>query len=807
MGMAGPSNICANCGTNNAPGEQFCANCGYALNSNTSQATIAGIPAGTTSGVGRRVTGALSANAILAGRYRIDRLVGKGGFGAVYRAYDDHFQAQRVVAIKELSEAQLAPQERASALEDFRREANLLVTLSHPNLPNVSDFFEDGGKAYLVMEFIEGRSLEKVQDDEGGPLNEEQVMAWALQLCDVLAYMHSRPKPVIFRDMKPSNVMLTVDDQIKLIDFGIARVFKSTSAKDTTLLGSQGYAPLEQYGRGQSDARSDIYALGATLYDLLTKTRPADAPMRRINPSLFQTPRQLQPNLSSATERIVLKAMENEPADRFQSASEMYQAILNSGVVTVNSNLRTVVTPQHLNSAGFAATTPQTYQGTSGGAKSPTLPGGIAPYPRTPLPPTPGSVPSQTSGSGKIPRRSFLIGGASIVALAAVGGTGLYAYEHNKSSNTTTGTSGAGTLSITFAYSTEKDNWMNTAIPAFNASNTVVDGKTVQVTGQSFASLDGRTKIIAGQLKPTAWCPASDLELNQLADAWSGKHNGQSILSSEQNLLPMSLVYSPLVFAVWADRAQILLQKYGSIDWPAVHSALAAPGGWKDLGGQANWGLVKFGQTRPDQSNSGLLTITLLAYSYFKTQRNLSLEQVNDPHFLQYFSDIEGAVQSFGRSSGTFLEKVVIQQGEAAYDIITTYENLVLTYQQEAIQRNNQMLKPFYPGLNIVSNHPFAILQTDWVNASEQKAAIAFRDFLLSPAQQRVALASGFRPSNPAVKMTDNVAGNVFLKQPAGLNIPANIQPLAQPPSGQVIDGLLSQWMTRYKDAATTSGG
>jgi serine/threonine protein kinase len=272
---------------------------------------------------GRHITGALVIGSLLSGRYRIVQLMGKGGFGAVYKALDERFQGQRVVAIKELSDSQVSPGEKAQALQDFRREADLLVPLSHPNLPNVSDFFEESGKAYLVMEFIEGETLEKKQDEAGGPLPEVLVMGWALQLCNVLHYLHTRPHPIIFRDMKPSNVMVTRDREIKLIDFGIARFFKATVTKDTSLLGSQGYAPLEQYGRGQSDARSDIYALGATLYDLLTKETPVDSPTRRVNPQAFETPRQLNPAISPATEAIVLKAMEDEPQDRFQSAGDV----------------------------------------------------------------------------------------------------------------------------------------------------------------------------------------------------------------------------------------------------------------------------------------------------------------------------------------------------------------------------------------------------------------------------------------------------------------------------------------------------
>src|SRR5215469_787322 len=206
MGQIGSQRICGNCGTVNAAGEQFCVNCGYSLaggptqiSPNISAAASPNAPTSLSSS-GRRITGALISGNLLSGRYRIVRLVGKGGFGAVYEARDERFQARRVVAIKEMSDGQLSPAERVQAIADFRREADLLVQLKHPNLPDVSDFFEEGGKAYLVMEFVEGKSLEKEQDDVGGPLDEKRVMGWALQLCDVLGYLHTQPQPIIFRD-------------------------------------------------------------------------------------------------------------------------------------------------------------------------------------------------------------------------------------------------------------------------------------------------------------------------------------------------------------------------------------------------------------------------------------------------------------------------------------------------------------------------------------------------------------------------------------------------------------------------------
>jgi serine/threonine-protein kinase len=157
-----------------------------------------------------------------------------------------------------MSDAHLSVAERARAIANFRQEADILVQLKHTNLPDVSDFLEEGGKAYLVMEFIDGETLEKIQENAGAPLDEVLVMGWVLQLCDVLSYLHNQPQPIIFCDLKPPNIMSTRAHQVKLIDFGIARIFKSTSTRDTDTLGSQGYAPLEQYGQGQSDTRTDI---------------------------------------------------------------------------------------------------------------------------------------------------------------------------------------------------------------------------------------------------------------------------------------------------------------------------------------------------------------------------------------------------------------------------------------------------------------------------------------------------------------------------------------------------------------------
>jgi hypothetical protein len=215
------------------------------------------------------------------------------------------------------------PLEKRQAVEAFHQEAVMLATLDHPNLPKVTDHFSERGKQYLVMDFIDGETLEEwVEREDGKPLPVGEVLKWAAQLCDVLEYLHSREPPVVFRDLKPGNVMVTPEGTVKLIDFGIARLFKVGKAADTAFFGTAGYAPGEQYGKGQTDARSDVYALGATLYHLLTGDDPTD------HPFMFQNAHELNGRVPEYVADALAKALAHDPVDRWQSVAEMRQALV-----------------------------------------------------------------------------------------------------------------------------------------------------------------------------------------------------------------------------------------------------------------------------------------------------------------------------------------------------------------------------------------------------------------------------------------------------------------------------------------------
>jgi len=249
----------------------------------------------------------------------------------VYRLVEIHPPSQ-IWALKELRAASGTSEDKAEARRQFRQEAEMLAHLDHPNLPKVVDYFDESNRSCLVMEFIEGKSLEKHLEAAGQGLPEKPVLHWMIQVCQVLSYLHQQQPPIIFRDLKPSNIMLSNTGVVKLIDFGIARTYKVGKKKDTRTMGSENYAPPEQWGKGQTDVRSDIYALGATMYHLLTG-RP---PLPCFIPRELPAPCALNPAISPNTEQVILTAMAKTQRDRYQTAAEM-EATLPSCLIGLGS--------------------------------------------------------------------------------------------------------------------------------------------------------------------------------------------------------------------------------------------------------------------------------------------------------------------------------------------------------------------------------------------------------------------------------------------------------------------------------------
>src|SRR5215469_3703656 len=265
----------------------------------------------------------LAMGAVVKGRYRVRARLGVGGMGSVYQV-DDLHRPGAVYAMKELLDDEgESTDDIVAAHARFDAEIALMRRLAHPRIPAFVESFGDGGQRYFVMEFIPGTNLEERLERATGVLSEREVLGWMAAICEALTYLHSQQPAIIVRDLKPANIMVTPQGDARLIDLGIARTYKPGKLSNTENLGTMTYASPEHLGHTQTDARSDIYSLGATMYHLLTGAEPK--PMETPTPGSL---RRLHPAVSAETEQVVIQAMQLDPARRFQSAVELRAALL-----------------------------------------------------------------------------------------------------------------------------------------------------------------------------------------------------------------------------------------------------------------------------------------------------------------------------------------------------------------------------------------------------------------------------------------------------------------------------------------------
>lgn len=301
--------FCNSCGQQNDDVSTFCKKCGEPVVATT-----------------RR----LKTGMLLDNRYKINKLVKSGGMGAVYQALDQRFSSTPC-ALKEMFSQTNEPEEQEYLISRFKKEAEILHILRHPNLPVVKDYFVHQGRYYLVMDYIEGQDLETIMYSYGGKgVPEVEVIEWAIQILDALSYLHSQNPPIVYRDIKPSNIMIrTSDKRIMLVDFGIARPVATGSITSKTIVGTPAFAPEEIF-QGSPEPRSDIYSLGATIHCLLTGKVPS-------NPFSFTPVRAIKPEVSEEMETILIRSLARRADDRYSSAREMKKAV---SILSVNSPLQ-----------------------------------------------------------------------------------------------------------------------------------------------------------------------------------------------------------------------------------------------------------------------------------------------------------------------------------------------------------------------------------------------------------------------------------------------------------------------------------
>ena len=342
--------------------------------------------------------------------YVIERILGKGGMGAVYLAR--HATLSRRVAIKETVLHLDNPEDQARASQQFQQEAEILASLEHPNLVDVKDFFEEDGSWFLVMSFVDGSTLETIVNEAPGPLPIDQVLDWADQICEVLIYLHEHRPPVIVRDLKPNNIMLDARDRIRVIDFGIARVYEagSETAMFVKGAGTVGFAPVEQFGGGTTDPRTDLYSLGATLYALLTRTLPPWSVALATGEATLTPPSVMNPRITPALEGVIMRLMSLRKEHRHQTAREAREALKGIRQGLTEDPAPHVAVPQRFCTACGCTLLPSAPNcpgcgrppsGASGGLVTPSSPTGHHSFPSaTPGPVSPPPGPSSGSPGG-----------------------------------------------------------------------------------------------------------------------------------------------------------------------------------------------------------------------------------------------------------------------------------------------------------------------------------------------------------------------------------------------------------------------
>jgi len=303
------SQMCPNCSFDNPDDAQTCSNCPTTLR------------------------GLLGSKTILSERYEVVSVLGCGAMGAVYLAQDRRLVGRRCAIKENRPDPNASVEIQAQTREQFLAEARVLARLDHFSLPKVSDYFIENDREYLVMDYVEGEDLESRLERAQQPLPEAEVLAWTDQVLDALIYLHNqRPQPIIHRDIKPANLRIDLHGRIKLVDFGLVKLLDAdnpATKAEMRGVGTPAYAPLEQFASSNdhTDARSDIYALGSTVYHMLTNLSPPDVHQRLLNPQILLPLRELNPHLSEKTERVILRAMEIYPDQRYQSAEEMRHAL------------------------------------------------------------------------------------------------------------------------------------------------------------------------------------------------------------------------------------------------------------------------------------------------------------------------------------------------------------------------------------------------------------------------------------------------------------------------------------------------
>jgi serine/threonine protein kinase len=687
------------------------------------------------------------------GAYRVLRVIGVGGMGVVYEAEEPVLE--RRVALKVLLPALAAS---VSARQRFLREARAAAKVEHERIVPIFQVGEDRGMPYLAMPLLKGESLEQRLAREGR-LPADEVMRIGREVAEALDAAHAHG--LIHRDVKPANIWLEGPAaRVKLLDFGLARSLETDTplTQQGSLVGSPAFMAPEQAAGEPTDARCDLFSLGCVLYRASTGRLPFEginllttllAVMHKQPPAPFEVFSALPAPLSA----LIMQLLAKKPQDRPATAAAVIEAMSAMRAVTPSSAAIAAlpVTPAPVSPAELAAT-----------VSSP-----------SPIADTSTGVSSRAGKRSRLTWSAVVAGAAAVALLAGTFWLGPMLGR--------LGDSPADPVEIGIAYGTEKRSWFEDAVREFAASP---EGKGVKINLIPMGSQEGG-QAVANDEDPRihVWSPASSLYQEKFVRDWQLRHPGhQPIVRGE------SLALTPMVFVVWKNRHDAFVARYKSISFATIAQAMQLKEGWGGIGGRPEWGQFRFGHTNPTQSNSGLMTLLLMACE-LNGGKPLSAADLMQPAFQARLGVIERGLAGMSNSTGNLM-KDMVTRGPSAFDAVFVYESLAIDYLKAARGRWDDLYVT-YPARNVWSENPYYILDVPWSSNEQRKAAETFLGFLLGEPMQKRALAHGFRPANINVPIRDSADSPFVLYKDSGLSL--DVGAVCDPPP-QGLDELLRVW-------------
>ncbi len=672
------------------------------------------------------------------GTYRVLRVLGAGGMGVVYEAEDTALQ--RRVALKAMLPSLTVT---ASARQRFLREARTAAAVEHEHIVAIFQVGEERNIPFLAMPLLKGDSLEDRLTREGSlPLAE--VLRIGRETAEALAAAHERG--LIHRDVKPANIFLEgARAKVKLLDFGLARAIQDEGqlTGQGGIVGTPAYMAPEQAMGASTDARSDLFSLSCVIYRMCSGEVAFTGPsavsiLLAVANKQPASPREVSAAVPAPLSDLIMQMLAKQPEDRLASARAVIAAL--------------------------------------------DAIGGVAP------PEPPRAVPSATAPipPARRPHRKALpvfLAAAIVVAGCAILGAWILNRNRNQGASEHGVIPAAGPVEIGIAYGTEKEAWFADALKAFAATE---EGKNIKVNLLPMGSVEGGEAVWKTEDQHIhVWSPASSLYRDGFVAGWQSKHAGHNPILQEE-----SLALTPLVFVLWKDRKDAFESRYKTVSFATIAQAIEEKKGWAAIAGRPEWGRFKFGQTNPEESNSGLMSLVLLAYDASDKDRGLTVADLARPEFRARLGIIERGLAGTSHSTGTLM-KDMVGKGPSAFDALLVYENVVIDYLKAARGRWGE-LKVSYPRRNLWSENPYYILDVPWSSKEQRDAASTLLRFLMSEPVQKQALVHGFRPGDVRIPIRGVSDSPFVVYKDAGLSVsPGDI---CKTPDNRIIQELLRLW-------------